>query len=184
MDKLNIAIIEGTTRPKRQSIKVANFLKEILSSYDDVETFVVDPTQFNLPFDGNDPENKDPKYTEITAKADAFIIVSPEYNHGYPGSLKRLLDSELKNYIHKPVNLVGVSDGPWGGVRVIEALTPVVRDLGMIATYADLQFPKVPELFEENGKIIDEKFIERAHKSFKELIWMAKVMKWGRENMK
>ena len=105
MQKLHIPVIVGTTRPGRQSLPVAKFIFEIISKMDSVTTELVDPKDFNMPFDGNDKENKDPKYTAITEKADGFFIVVPEYNHSFPGTLKRLLDSELKNYIHKPVAL-------------------------------------------------------------------------------
>lgn len=183
MEKLNIPIIVGTTRPNRQSIHAANFILEVSKEYNEIETFLVDPKEFNLPGDGNDPEGKDPKYTAITEKADAFFIVTPEYNHSIPGSLKRLLDSELKNYIHKPVAFAGVSARWSGGVRAIEALVTTVREMGMQATFTDVNFPEVHKLFDENGKLTDDAFVPRVKKSFDELIWMAKVLKWGRENM-
>src|SRR5260221_10310034 len=119
MSKLYIPIIEGTTRPKRESIKVANFIHEVAQSIPDVESEIIDPTNCNLPFDGRDEENRDPRWTAITARADGFFIVAPEYNHSYSGSLKRFMDSEFDNYVHKPVSLAVVSNEPWGGVRAI-----------------------------------------------------------------
>jgi NAD(P)H-dependent FMN reductase len=183
MNKLTIAIIEGTKRVQRKSIHAAELIFEVSKQYEDIESILVDPNDFNFPGDGNDPEGKDPRYTEITAKADGFFIVSPEYNHLIPGSLKRMLDSELKNYIHKPVAFAGVSSGPWGGVRAIEALVTTVREMGMVATFTDVQFPKVQEIFDEQGKLKDDAYVGRIKKSFDELIWMAKVLKHGRENV-
>jgi len=90
------------------------------------------------------------------------------------------MDSELKNYIHKPVAFAGVSKGIPGGARGIEAMVPVVREYGMVATFTDVLFPKVQELFYEQGNLLDEAYINRIQKSYKELIWMAKVLKAGR----
>jgi len=183
MSKLNIPIIIGTKREQRKSIFAARLIFEISKEYEEIESVLVDPNDFNFPGDGNDPEGKDPRYTKITEKADGFFIVTPEYNHGYPGSLKRMLDSELSNYIHKPVAFAGVSNGQWGGVRAIEALVNSVREMGMVATFADVQFPKVQDIFDEKGKLLDEAYRRRIKRSFDELIWMAKALKYGRENI-
>ena len=132
MPKLYIPVLAGTTRDQRKSIFAARLVAEIGNTFDDVEAEVIDPLDYNFPGDGNDPEGKDPRYTAVTERAQGFFIVTPEYNHGYPGSLKRMLDSELKNYIHKPVAFAGVSSGPWGGVRAIEQLVGTVREMGMV----------------------------------------------------
>ena len=182
MNKLFIPILEGTTRVQRKSINVARLVLEVSKEYKEVESIFVDPNDFDFPGDGNDPEGKDPRYTKITQRADGFFIVTPEYNHLIPGSLKRMLDSELKNYIHKPVAFAGVSNGPWGGVRAIEALVTTVREMSMVATFTDVQFPKVQEIFDEQRKLKDDAYVRRIKKSFDELIWMAKVLKHGREN--
>lgn len=183
MSKLVIPIIVGTVRPQRLSIFAAEFIKEVAQQLHDVETVFVDPVNFPLPFDGNDPESKNPEYTEITKRADAFVIVVPEYNHSFPGSLKRLLDSELETYNHKPVAFAGVSSGPWGGVRAIEALVTATRETGLIASSVDLQFPFDGKLF-VNGKMVPEQvetYQRRTRKFYDELIWLAKLLKSGRE---
>ncbi|PIR80103.1 MAG: NADPH-dependent FMN reductase [Candidatus Levybacteria bacterium CG10_big_fil_rev_8_21_14_0_10_35_13] len=184
MKKLFIPILEGTKREQRKSIFAAKLVYEISKEYGQIESVLVDPNDFNFPGDGNDPEGKDPRYTKITEKADGFFIVTPEYNHGYPGSLKRMLDSELQNYIHKPVAFASVSAQQWGGVRAIEALVNTVREMGMVATFADVQFPKVQDIFDEGGNLKDEAYIKRVKRSFDELIWMVKALKYGRENIK
>lgn len=170
-------------RPKRMSIHAAKLIAKIGKEFKEVKTELLDPLDFNLPYDGNDDENKDPRYTRITKEADGFFIVTPEYNHGYPGTLKRFLDSELKNYIHKPVAFAGVSNGLWGGVRAIEALVGSVREMGLAATFTDVQFPRIQDIFDEEGKLLDDKYVERVRRSWVELIWMAKVLKYGREKV-
>jgi len=180
---LTIAVVAGTTRAQRQSIRAARYVAEYGRQLPDVEIVFVDPVDFDFPGDGNDPEGKDPRYTEITAKADAFFIVSPEYNHSFPGSLKRMLDSELKNYIHKPVAIAGASNGNWGGVRAVEALVVTVREMGLVATFTSPYFPYVNKLFgDDNQPVADQK--ERVdrniQKAYDELIWMAHALKAAR----
>lgn len=181
--KLNIPVIVGTTRPNRQSIKPANYIVEVGKKHFEHNIFLVDPNEFNLPGDGNGPESRDPEYSKIVAEADAFVIVTPEYNHSFPGSLKRLLDNELENYNKKPVTFAGVSAGPWGGIRAIEALVVAVREMGLIASAYDLMFPNVFKLFDENGDITDDSYEDRIKKAFDELIWLAMTLKRGRENV-
>ena len=178
---IHIAVLAGTSRAQRKSIHAARFVAHVGAQLEGVTTELVDPTDFEFPGDGNDPEGKDARYTAITAKADAFFIVSPEYNHSFPGSLKRMLDSELSNYVHKPVALAGVSNGMWGGVRVVEALVPLLRELGMVATFTSAYFPRVQDIFDESGTLLDEKYTSTVEKAYKELIWMAKALKTARE---
>jgi len=184
MAKLFIPILLGTTRPGRKSENAAKLVEKVGKSIKEINVMLVDPRHYKFPFDGNDPENKDPRYSELTKKADAFFIVTPEYNHSFPGTLKRMLDSELTNYIHKPVAFAGVSDGIFGGARAIEALVRPVREMGLVATFSDVYFPEVQNLFDEKGEITDKAFIRRIERAYTELIWMAKVLKWGRENLK
>lgn len=124
----------------------------------------------------NDSDAKDPKYTKITAEADGFVIVVPEYNHSFPGSLKRMLDSEYGNYRRKPVVLAGVSSGAFGGVRAIHSLVPVLRELGLVVLHADLHFPRVQDLFDEKGKLNDDNYKQRIKKSLDELLWFSKAL--------
>ncbi len=183
MSKLYIPVLAGTTREQRKSIYAARLVAEVGNSFEDVETEVIDPKDFYFPGDGNDPEGKDGRYTAVTDRAEGFFIVTPEYNHSMPGTLKRMLDSELKNYVHKPVAFAGVSSGQWGGVRAIEALVTTVREMGMAATFTDMQFPKVQELFDDDGNLLNENYREYVKNAWIELIWMTKVMKYGRDNV-
>lgn len=183
MPKLYIPVLAGTTREQRKSIFAARLVAEVGNTFDEVETEVIDPKDFYFPGDGNDPEGKDARYTAMTERADGFFIVTPEYNHSFPGSLKRMLDSELGNYIHKPVAFAGASSGQWGGVRAIEQLVGAVREMGMVSTFTDMQFPKVQDLFDDNGVLQNEAYREYIKGAWVELIWMTKVMKNGRASV-
>jgi NAD(P)H-dependent FMN reductase len=180
---IKIAVIAGTTRVQRKSFEAAKLIAEIGKTLDNVEITLIDPMDFKFPGDGDDPEAKDPRYSKITLESDAFFIITPEYNHSFPGSLKRMLDSELKNYIHKPVALAGASSGNWGGVRAVESLVNAVREMGLVATYTDVYFPHVGDSFVDG--VLRPELVEITHKSihaaYGELLWMAKALKQARE---
>lgn len=186
MEKLNIVVIAATTREKRVSIKAAELVAEVGREFEELEiTFVDVKDFFPLPGEGNDEESKDPRWIEINKKSDGYFIVSPEYNHSFPGSLKMLLDNDLGNYTHKPVTMGGVSVGPFGGARMIEDILSPLRELGLVTTHTDVYFPFAPKMFadgEDNSAQIEEQK-ERIRKAYVELIWMAKALKYGRENL-
>jgi NAD(P)H-dependent FMN reductase len=184
-EKLKLLIIHGTNRSGNKSIKAARFVEKIARAYPDFEVRFVSPLDFNMPLDGDNNEQRDPKYTEVVTWADCFVIVTPEYNHGIPGSLKRMLDSEYDAYKRKPVGLMGVSNGDWGGVRAIEHLLHTVKAIGLIPTHKDVQFPLINEIADDNE--IKPEFVEKYKKRVDgvlgDLIWLAKTLKWGRENI-
>ncbi len=185
-ERIVIAVLAGTKRVKRESIKAAHYVADYGRKLPDVEIIFVDPNDFHFEGDGNDPGGKDPRYTAITERADAFFVVTPEYNHSFPATLKRMLDSELATYNHKPIALAGASNGGWGGVRAVESLVPSVREMGLVVTSWSVYFPRVQDIFAEDGTIKAE-FAERYNRNvrdaYAELIWMARTLKWGREHL-
>lgn len=183
--KLNLPVLLGTNRKDRKSAFAAQWIFEQMQQRDDIETRLFDVADFALPQRdyGQAVKGMFPDWRDAIIKADGLVIVSPEYNHGYPGSLKAVLDLLLKEYIHKAVAFAGVSAGPWGGVRVIEAMVPMVRELGLAVTFTDLNFPFVQKTFDDSGKLLDQAFEQRAKDFLDELVWMARVLKWGRENV-
>ena len=182
---LNLPVLLGTNRQDRHSIFPARWLVEQMRSRRDIDTRLFDVADFLLPQRDYGQAIKDtfPEWREAIVKADGLVIVTPEYNHGYPGTLKAVLDLLLREYVHKAVAFVGVSAGPWGGTRVIEAMVPMVRELGLAVTFADLNFPFVQKTFDMNGTLLDPAFDKRAKDFLDELVWMAQVLKWGRENV-
>ena len=185
MNKLFIPVLLGTNRKERNSIHPAKWLVGEMQKRDDIETRLFDVAEFALPRDdyGQGLKDQFPEWKDAIIRADGLVIVSPEYNHGYPGSLKAVLDLLLREYVHKAVAFVGVSAGPWGGTRVIEAMVPMVRELGLAVTFADLNFPKVENTFDGEGKLLDPAFEKRGRDFLDELVWMCTVLKWGRENV-
>jgi NAD(P)H-dependent FMN reductase len=185
MEKLQLPVLLGTNRKMRKSEVAANWLTSEMRKRKEIETRLFDVGEFALLQGDYGTEIKDqfPAWRDAVAGADGLVLVVPEYNHGYPGTLKAVLDLLLQEYIHKSVALVGVSAGPWGGTRVVEALVPVVRELGLAVTFTDLNFPYVQKAFDSDGRLLDSAFEKRAQGFLDELIWMTRVLKWGRENL-
>jgi len=180
-----VPILLGTNRKLRKSIHVARWLHGTMAARSDITTALFDVADFALPADDYGQEIKDrfPEWRDAIMDADGLVIVAPEYNHGYPGALKGVLDLLLKEYIHKAVAFVGVSAGPWGGTRVIESMVPMVRELGLAVTFTDLNFPTVQAKFDDAGQLLDAAYEKRAAGFLDELVWLARTLKWGRENL-
>ena len=172
-----VPIILGTARQGRQSEKTADFiLHETLNA--GLESEILDVKDFRIEATdntGNPPQAK--KLLEKISKADALIIVSPEYNHGYPGELKMMLDMLYEEYSGKPVGFCGVSAGGLGGARAVEQLRQVVVELHMVPIREALYFSNVASLFDDEGNITDQSYFDRTKLFLNELIWYAEKLK-------
>jgi NAD(P)H-dependent FMN reductase len=184
MKPLNIPVILGTTRRGRMSAHAARFVGAQLSKRTGIATELIDLAEMPLPTDGAGDEIKDPSFSQKMDEADGLVLVVPEYNHSFPGLVKHLLDTCLEEYIHKAAGILGVSAGPFGGTRVVQSLLPVLRELGLSATFTDLNFSNVGKAFDEEGRIVGEEAWSRRTATFlDELIWMSTVLRYGRENI-
>jgi NAD(P)H-dependent FMN reductase len=181
--RLFIPVILGTARKGRSSENVARFVLEQARRRPDIETDLVDIGAMNPPVNDAGEAVKDEGFSAVAMRADGLILVVPEYNHGYPGLLKHVLDSNLKEYIHKAVGICGVSAGGFGGTRVIQNLLPVMRELGLVTIFWDGNFSNAQSLFDANRAITDGSYVRRMDKFLAELVWMAKVLRHGRENI-
>jgi NAD(P)H-dependent FMN reductase len=181
--RLFIPVILGTIRQGRMSAHAAQFVAYQLSGRDTVETELIDIATLPLSRTDEGQAIKDPTFSAKMNRADAMVIVAPEYNHGYPGLLKHVLDTLLSEYIHKAVGIVGVSGGPFGGTRVIENLLPVLRELGLVTIFWDVNFSKIHKVFDKTGKLLDDAHPPQLSKFLDELIWMAKTLRHGREQI-
>src|SRR5262249_11990889 len=148
-----------------------------------VETELIDVATLPVPVDDAGDAAKDPELAQTMNRADALVIVAPEYNHGYPGLLKHVLDTNLPEYIHKAAGIVGVSAGVFGGARMIQNLVPVLRELGLVTIFWDVNFTSVRTRFDEDGTLLDESFLPRIDMFLDELLWMAETLRHGREHV-
>ncbi len=180
---LYIPVILGTTRQKRASENVAQLMTAETAKLRGVKTDLIDIARLPLRTDDAGEAIKDIEFSEKMNRADALVIVSPEYNHGAPGLLKHVLDSCLKEYIHKAVGIVGVSAGPFGGSRGIQSLLPIMRELGLVQIFWDVNFSQVHNAFNESGQLLEPAYLKRIEKFLKELVWMAKTLRYGREQI-
>jgi NAD(P)H-dependent FMN reductase len=181
---LFVPVILGTPRQGRQSEHVARWVTSRLGEWPDVATELIDVRTLSFPGSDEGQVLKDPVFSAAMMRADAIVLVVPEYNHGYPGMLKHALDTNLKEYIHKAVGVCAVSAGPWGGTRVVQNLLPVLRELGLVTIFWDLNFSKVGKVFDpETGALREPAYAMRLEKFVNELVWMAKVLRYGRANV-
>lgn len=182
---LYIPVILGTARKERSTDNVTFFVESLLSKEDGIETEIVDVKNFELertipPWEESD---KFKEWKEKADRADGYIIVVPEYNHGYPGDLKMFLDSAYKEYEKKPVLVCGVSSGGFGGSRVVENLRPVLIEYGMVPLRSAGYFSNVGELFNDEDEMADdekEKHEKKMKRAFEELLWFARVLNKAR----
>ena len=180
---LNIPVIVGTTRKGRTSVHAARRISDLLNRRAGVSSDVIDIASLPLPLDDAGEAIKQPMFAAAMQKADGLVIVAPEYNHSFPGLLKHALDSCLSEYIHKAVGVVGVSSGPFAGTRVVQSLLPVMRELGLVTIFWDINVALVGQVFAEDGRLLDDAFVRRSDRFIRELIWMSKVLRYGREQV-
>jgi NAD(P)H-dependent FMN reductase len=180
---INIPVLLGTVRKGRASVHAARFIVSEIRKRESVVTDLIDIAELPIPVDDAGGAIKDKDLAEKMNSADGLVIVTPEYNHSFPGLLKHVLDSNLMEYIHKPVGIAGVSTGPFGGARVIQNCLAPMRELGLVTIFFDINFGNVSKLFDESGNLLDPAYVRRTDKFLNELIWMAKTLRYGRENI-
>lgn len=179
-----LPVILGTKRQGRTSEHAARYVFEQVSARPDLTTELIDIRNIPLSIEDEGEALKDSNFSATVAKADGLILVVPEYNHSFPGLLKHVLDTNLKEYIHKAVGVCGVSAGPFGGARMIQSLLPVLRELGLVTIFWDVYFGGARKLFDPTtGGINDSAYNGRVKKFVDELVWMARALRYARENL-
>ena len=179
-----VPVVIGTPRQGRLTEPAAKFVFDEVSKRSDIETELIDIRKIPIRMDDAGEALKDSEFSATVSRSDGLILVAPEYNHSFPGLLKHVLDTNLKEYIHKAVGVCGVSAGPFGGARMIESLLPVLRELGLVAIFWDVYFGTAGKLFDPaTGKITDPAYGRRVAKFLDELVWMARALRYARENI-
>ena len=182
MERFYIPVILGSTRRGRQSPRVARFLAERMRRTGRIETEILDLAEYNFPImeerlhHRDDPPPGVPEFASKLARADALVIVSPEYNNGYPGVLKNALDYFLPEYKRKPVGIATVSGGDFGGVNCLAQLRLVMLNLGAFPVPAAFPVPRVQDNFDEEGNPRNPMFEKWAGKFLSELLWFTEAV--------
>lgn len=182
---LYLPVLLGTVRPERRSEWVARFVVDRLAARPGVETRLFDPCEWpsgNLvarEWEMNPQPPEVAAFVQEMGKADGFVVVAPEYNYGYPGALKNMLDLVFDEWNRKPFALVGVG-GMSGGLRMIDQLRLVVSGLGAFTIPAHVPVQSVAKEFSASGPVDAEKWSERFDKLVHELEWYARAMQAAR----
>lgn len=159
-----IPVILGTAREGRRSESPAMYMVSEVKSFG-AESELVDVRDYLIGrTDGSGQKPEAIKFSEIVKRSDALIIVVPEYNHGYPGELKIMLDMLYAQYAGKPIGICGVSVGPFGGVRVVEQLRQIAIEFSMIPIREAVYFGNAGTLFDAAGQITDASYHDRVQK--------------------
>jgi NAD(P)H-dependent FMN reductase len=185
---LNIVLFYGSVRRDRQGIRAARFAERRLKERGHTVSFV-DPLEVKLPLldrmykeypQGEAPEVLEDLATLYRA-ADAFVIVTGEYNHSVPPPLTNLLDHFLEEYFFRPSAIVSYSGGQFGGVRAAVHMQAVLCELGMPSIASTFPVPRVGSAFDEQGNELTPGAGRRFERFAAELEWYAEAMKRQRE---
>lgn len=185
---LSMVVIFGSVRSDRRGIRAVRYVERQLSARGH-EVTTIDPVEYRLPLLDRMykeyPKGQAPEMLERLAgfyrKADAFVIVTGEYNHSMPPALTNLLDHFLEEYFWRPSAIVSYSAGIFGGVRAAVQLRAPLCELGMPSIPSLLPIPRVQDAFSPDGTPADAAGMERRFNKFaSELEWYASALKAGR----
>ncbi|SEQ24246.1 NADPH-dependent FMN reductase [Streptomyces radiopugnans] len=183
-----LAVIIGSVREGRFGPTVANWFAGQAEEFGRFEVDVIDLAQWPLPvvmpsWDGEPPAETIRSKEELSrrlAAADAFVVVTPEYNHSFPASLKNVIDWFREEWFAKPVGLVSYG-GMGGGLRSAEHLRQVFPELHAMTVRDSLSFHNAWDVFDADGQPKDSEAAASAAKGMlDQLDWWAGVLREGR----
>ena len=185
---LKIVVFYGSVRSARQGIKAARFIIDKCRQRGH-EVALIDPLECQLPlldkmykeYEQDKAPEALQRMAELISPADAYIVVSGEYNHTVPPALANLMDHFLEEYFWKPSAIVCYSAGSFGGVRASITLRAMLAEMGMSSIPSVFPVPKVQDAFDEEGKPRDQQYHTRARQFLEELEWYAYALQKARE---
>lgn len=186
--RLRLAVIVGSTRPDRAADGVAAWVRASCEADSRFDVDMLDLRDWPLPFfaervtsvgDSGGPEFSDPvvaAWNETIGAADAYVMITPEYNRGVPAVLKNALDSVFLTFAfrNKPAGLVGYSSSYTAGARAVEHLALVARDLELVALRNSVLVPNVATVFSPDGEMQEPRCTRSMAVLLDDLAW------WGR----
>lgn len=179
-EKMTLALIYGSARQGRFCDTVASWLIRELSTSDVFSLTIIDPLRFRSAR-GEKPGDMAEWMERKVAEADAFIVITPEYNHGYPAALKELIDSVYEPWHAKPVAFVSYG-GASGGIRAVEQLRQVFSELHAVTLRDGVAFPKAWSKFDAAGNPYKpEEMQAPLFLMMDRLTWWARTLKSARK---
>jgi NAD(P)H-dependent FMN reductase len=173
-----ISIISSSVRIGRKSHRVALYFKKYLEENKLATVEILDLGKYNFPlFEERLRFQKSPTaavidFADNIKSAEGIIIITPEYNGGYPASLKNVIDLLYDEWHHKPVAISTVSNGSFGGTQVITSLQFSLWKMRALTVSAMFPVPNVNDAFDENGNPVSNKVLEKRAANFiNELLW-------------
>ncbi len=173
-----VVIISASVREGRNSHRVALYFNSYLEENSLAESEILDLKSYNFPLFGERlkyqkrPLASASGFAEKVRNADGVIIITPEYNGGYPASLKNAIDLLTDEWKKKPVAICTVSDGSFGGTQVLTSLQFTLWKMKVWTVNAMFPVPRVSESFDENGVAADKEASDKRAAVFVgELLW-------------
>ncbi|MCM2578695.1 NAD(P)H-dependent oxidoreductase [Streptomyces sp. MTZ3.1] len=150
---LRLAVIIGSTRQGRFGPTVANWFAGRAAAREDLDVDLIDLAEAPLPALGHGPGSvrAGAQIAPRLAAADAFVVVTPEYNHSFPAPLKNAIDAHNQEWHAKPVGFVSYG-GISGGLRAVEQLRPVFAELHAVTVRATVSFSNPWDRFADDGR--------------------------------
>lgn len=183
-----VMVLLGSNRPGRNVTKIADWFKNVTAERTDMEFEFVDIAELNLPmYDEPVPPSMSrayqhehtKKWSELVAKFDAYVVITPEYNHGYPAVLKNAFDYLYEEWRHKPIGFVGY--GVNQGIRAVEQLRQVVANLQMApVNTSHVGFNIITEIDQQGQLIVHDGKAAAANSMLDELKWWSEALSVAR----
>lgn len=175
---MKISIISSSVRAGRRSPRLALYFKNYIEENKLAEVKILDLNEYQFPIFEERlkfqeaPDEKTKQFAAEIVNSDGVIIVTPEYNGGYPASLKNAIDLLHAEWKRKPISFVTVSTGMFGGAQVTTSLLFSLWKIGAWVVPAPFPVPKVIENFNEKGEALDKEATDKRAKIFMdELLW-------------
>ncbi|OAK51006.1 NADPH-dependent FMN reductase [Rhodococcoides kyotonense] len=170
-DPVKLAVIVASVRPERVGPVVADWFLGRVAETPGFAATTLDLRDFDLPVDLRSSAAGE-KFAAAIDAADAFVVVTPEYNHGYPASLKTALDSVKYEWRGKPIGFVSYG-GMAGGLRATEQLRQVVAELHMVSVRTSVGFHRVKKAFDAHGRTTDAVALDASATMLEQVRWWA-----------
>jgi NAD(P)H-dependent FMN reductase len=166
---LNLKIILGSTRPGRKGEPVANWFYELAQKHAEFNTELLDLAKINLPFLDEPEHPRFKKYqhqhtkdwSALIESADVIVLVTPEYNYGYPAPVKNALDFVYQEWNYKPIGFVSYG-GIAAGTRSTQMLKQVVNALKMVSLADNVNIPFIAKKVNDQNKFMNDEITDKS----------------------